>query len=139
VAHVNKSTVTLRIKGEMLIPSEITTMLGSESSFEQIKDQILVNKKTGKERISKFGMWALKVFDCEPENIEKQVLEIFSKLTNDKKTWEYLGSNFKVELFCGIFMKYENEGMGISPLVMKILSERKIELSIDIYGGKDDD
>lgn len=138
MAHINRSVVTLRIRGEMLIPSEITAMLGSESSFEQRKGQVLTNKKGTRERIAKFGMWALETFDCEPENIEVQVFKIFDKLTNDTKIWNYLSNSFEVELFCGIIMKYKNEGMEISPKVLKILGERGIALSLDIYGGEDE-
>jgi hypothetical protein len=138
MAQVHKSVATLRISGVGLIPSEITALLGCTPSFEQYKGQVILGKNTGKKRVAKTGMWSLYAVDYEPENLDKQISELLDKLSDDLTVWESLAKSFKIDLFCGLFMDKGNEGMEISPLQLKMLGERGIILSFDIYDGNDD-
>ncbi len=133
MAQVSKSAATLRVMGDQLIPSEITNILGCNPTFEQTKGQEIVNNKTGNKRVAISGMWRLETKRHEPENLDKQISEIFSQLTTDLEKWKLLNEKYDTDLFCGIFMKEDMEGMEISPESLKILAERGITLGLDIY------
>jgi hypothetical protein len=46
-----------------------------------------------------------------------------------------LAERFGVDLFCGWFMKFGNEGLSIAPGTLKALADRHIVLDLDIYAG----
>ena len=138
MAQIHTSVATLRIAGEKLIPSEITSFLGWEPSFSHEKGQELIGSKTGKRRVAKFGMWSLEASEQNPENIEAQIFEILDRLSSKLDVWEFLGTEYEVDLFCGLFMKKSNEGMEISAKALKALGDRGILLSFDIYDGNDE-
>ena len=53
--------------------------------------------------------------------------------TDDLAVWRRLADRFRVDVFCGFFMRDANEGISVSPLTLKRLGERGIELGLDIY------
>ncbi|PCI70423.1 MAG: hypothetical protein COB38_07260 [Gammaproteobacteria bacterium] len=130
MAQISRSVVGLRIAGEDLIPAEVTSMLGCESTSEQTKGDLVVKRK---KRTAEIGMWRMKATDFEPENLDAQILEILEKLSSNLEVWEVLTKKFKIDLFCGLFMKKSNEGITISPLSLMMLGERGILLGLDIY------
>ena len=58
---------------------------------------------------------------------------ILGKLTNDLAIWRHIAARFHIDLFCGLFMDNEMEGLSISPESLTLLGERGIELGLDIY------
>lgn len=69
----------------------------------------------------------------EPECLDQQVDELLGQLTPDIATWQALCKRFSVDLFCGLFMGSENEGLTISPASLAALGRRGIEVSLDVY------
>jgi len=102
--------------GDSLDPAEVTRVLGCEPS--RARD----------------GMWRLVAEDRAPEDVDAQIRELLSKLTHDLSIWQSLGSRYRVDLFCGIFLDASNEGLSISPDVARELGARGIEIGLDIYG-----
>ena len=148
IAKINHSLVSLRIWGDELIPQEITTMLGVSPSETKTKGnevvrgntgEVIVNPKTGKARIAKFGLWLLRVERREPEDIDGQIREIFSKVSADIAVWQSITKKYRANLSCGLFMGETNDGMTISTESLAILAERGIELWFDIYAPISDD
>jgi hypothetical protein len=137
MAQIHQSVATLRIMGENLIPSEITSLLRCKPSHVQEKGQELIGPKTGRKRLAKIGMWRLEATKQSPENIEAQIFEILNRLSSEEGTWDFLADRYEIDLFCGIFMKESNEGMEISPKALKALGNRGIILSLDIYDGNE--
>jgi Domain of unknown function (DUF4279) len=80
-------------------------------------------------------MWRLRATETTPGDLDAQVQEILSQLTNDTAIWNRLASQYDIDLFCGLFMEKENEGVGISASTLQELGARGIELSLDIYSG----
>ena len=134
MAHLHKSVATLRISGAELIPSEITTLLGGVPDIARTKGEQIIGR-SGATRISKIGQWHLHATDTEPENLDAQVSELLSKLTEDIAIWQSVTSRFNADIFCGWFMAHGNEGVEISPTTLKALGNRGISLSLDIYGA----
>jgi Domain of unknown function (DUF4279) len=134
MGHMHKSAATLRIMGDDLIPEEVSSLLGCAPTMAQKKGEVLIGKKTGIERIARTGMWRLQSVDQEPENLDRQIEEILTKVTADVETWRALGRRYRVDLFCGLFMGGGNEGLAVSPSSLVALGERGIELALDVYG-----
>jgi hypothetical protein len=138
MAQISQSDATLIIGGDDLIPVQITKLLGCEPDFSHAKnDEVKINN-TGNTRIANTGMWQIRTKRLNPENLDAQISEIFNKLSPDMSIWKSLNNKYKINLFCGIFMKEGNEGMSISPVSLKILSDRGVRLDLDIYGPNEE-
>jgi hypothetical protein len=61
MAHLHRSLAALRIQGEDLDPSEISTLLGCAPSTRQRKGDLFTNKTTGSSRTARYGpgTWTL--------------------------------------------------------------------------------
>jgi ribosomal protein L19 len=139
MSAVKTSVVTLRIYGDDLIPQNITELLGVSPTHAETKGQEIVGRKTGKVRIAKSGMWRLCASNRKPEDIDGQIREIFSQITADVGVWQSITKQYRVNLFCGLFMSETNDGLSISPQSLAVLAERGIELWFDIYAPTDDE
>ncbi len=139
MAQLQKSIVTLRISGDDLVPDEMTRLLGAAPTHAQTKGERIVGRKTGHVRIAKRGMWRLRASDREPEDMDGQIHEILSRLTSDLAVWRDITKKHHADLFCGLFMRAGNEGLTISAQSLAALGARGIEMSLDIYGGDDED
>ena len=133
MAHLQRSRATLRISGDLLVPSEISALLGVEPTFAQAKGETIIGRATGNSRVAKSGLWRLEASESEPENIDGQVEELFAKINTDPIVWSRLREQFQVDLFCGLFMGSGDEGFSISPATQFLLGQRGIELSLCLY------
>ncbi len=88
----------------------------------------------GQVSIALFGKWHLEAAPREPEDIDGQISEILGQLTDDLEVWRSIGQRYKVDLFCGLFMKTGNEGLSLLPSSLHALGVRQIEIGFDIYG-----
>ena len=75
----------------------------------------------------------LECADREPESLDHQIGELLDKLTADIETWQAVCRRYQVDVFCGLFMGSENEGLTISPASLAALGQRGIELNLDVY------
>ena len=138
VTSIYRSAATLRIIGDDLVPYEITRALGASPTQAQAKGDKIVGKKSGSVRIARFGMWRLQATDSKPEDLDGQIRFIFDQLTDDLTLWKSYGGRFKMDLFCGLFLKYSNEGVTLNPESLLILGSRGIKIDLDVYGPLDD-
>ena len=84
---------------------------------------------------SRTGSWIIEVEDHG--DLDSQIENILKRLTNNLNSWKIITEQFKAEIFCGLFLKEWNEGLGLSAQTMKNLGDRGIHLDIDIYGPSD--
>jgi hypothetical protein len=80
-------------------------------------------------------MWRLCAVAREPEDLDGQIAELLSMMTADLEIWKSIAKKYKVDLFCGIFLRESNEGLSITPESLAALGLRQIELALDIYEG----
>lgn len=133
MSRIAESMVSLRVAGDNLVPAEVTALLGVEPSLSYRKGEVL-SSRSGKEILRKTGMWSLRAEVCKPEEVDAQVAELLSKLPGEPAVWSNLSARFDIDLFCGLFMNESNEGLSLSADTLRALSERGIEISLDIYG-----
>ena len=134
MAELHESSVALRIGGDNLLPHEITRLLGCEPTRSGEKGEVMVGKKTAVQRKLKTGTWILKAAVATPGNVDGQANEILGKLTQDMEVWRSLSSQYDMDLFCGLMMKYGDEGLEISSNTLQELGARGIRLGLCLYG-----
>lgn len=132
------STVTLRIFGDDLVPSEVTSLLGCEPTKAFAKGDIRIGHRTGTRHIEKTGRWSLKAEDRRHEDLPAQIAEILGKLSKDPAVWAALQSRFTMDFFCGVFMGSSNDGLEFSAELLAELASRGISLGLDIYDSRED-
>lgn len=136
MADLARAVASLRVTGENLVPADVSALLGCESTKSWAKGDSL--KSHGATRTARFGLWSLEADETEPANLDAQVTVILSRLTTNQAVWVKLCAEYDVDLFCGWFMEYGNEGVSIKPETMAALGTRGILLDIDLYGGDGD-
>lgn len=127
-----RSTATLRLRGDALIPDEVSLLLGASPTSAEKNGQEVIGRN-GKVRIARTGAWQLDAKDRKPEDLEAQVFELLDQLTPDLEIWDELGRRFTLDLFCGIFMASYNNGLLLSPNALLALGQRSIKLDLDMY------
>lgn len=130
MAQVSRSKVSLRVFGENLVPDEVSSLLHCQPTQSWCKGQV----SSSGQHVRKNGAWFLRVEASEPENLDGQLASLFARMTSDPEAWATLAQRFDVDLFCGLFLASSNEGLSISPDILRQLGERGIEFSLDIYG-----
>lgn len=117
---VDRSTMTLRvmakIRGEGVDKKEVSRLLGCES--DQAK------------RLS----WSLHAPDKEEADLDSQVEWILARVTSDLSAWKQITRDYRVDLFCALYLERWNRGVVIASKTMAELGARGIKLGLDIYG-----
>src|SRR5205814_841637 len=126
MACMNRAVATLRIVGSDLDPEEVTALLGKAPSRSQKQGQELPATANLPPRIIRFGQWRIDAPDTEPENFDLQVRHMLDGLTQDLEVWRALSKRYKLDVFCGWFMKESNEGVDIAPETLAALGQRGI-------------
>jgi len=129
---ITESVASLRIFGDSLLPEAVTGRIGATPTSSYRKGDV-EHMRSGRELVRKTGMWLLEAPKKEPEDLNAQVAEILSRLTQDIEVWKALAREFEVDLYCGLFMDSTNEGLCLSASTLAALGERGIELAIEVY------
>lgn len=132
MAIISETAVTLRIRGDDLIPSEITNALGKNPSLSAEKGGIWFTPK-GKSVVAKTGFWHLYTDRLRPGDFDKQIADLLECVSSDLDIWSILSKRFHAELFCGAFLTDSNEGTGLSADTMMALAQRGLHFELDIY------
>lgn len=137
MAELSESMVCLRFFGDDLDPAELTELLGQSPTKSEKIGQIVVGEKSGKERVARTGSWRFDATKQVPGNLDAQISEVLDLLTDDIDVWQKLTARFKADVFCGLFMAGSNEGVSLSPSILKKLAKRELMIGFDIYDGAD--
>ncbi|WP_306252707.1 DUF4279 domain-containing protein [Parvularcula sp. IMCC14364] len=123
----------LRFFGDQLIPDEVTRIIGKTPTVAAAKGEIIKNPKTGRERTARKGSWRLHVERRSPGDFDTQIAELLAGTSNDFTAWQKLSQQYDGDIFCGLFMLEENEGVRFSPETLQHIGERGLILHLDIY------
>lgn len=132
MAVIGETRLTIRFFGDDLDPEEITARLGCPPSAGAFKGAVTITQR-GNERIARTGFWRLSASDRIPGDLDGQVAELVEKLSDDLSVWKELSQRYKADVFCGLFMRDGNEGIGLSVATMENLSARGLAIGFDIY------
>ena len=128
---VDRSKVSLRLFGDSLVPAEVTRLLCCEPTRAFRKGDVEPDKRY--HRVASQGSWLLEGALPENAGIEEQVAALLGRLTNDLPVWQRLTTDFRADVFCGVFLEEWSRGFGLSPRLTKMLGERGLEIGFDIF------
>ena len=127
-----RSVASLRFFGDDLKPDELDRLLGHAHDFGYTKGQIDV--RCNRTKVYQYGSWQLRTEDREPADLDAQILEMLNKLTMKLPVWQDLTHRYSADIFCGLFMMETNEGISISPEILRKVGERGLLLDFDMFG-----
>lgn len=127
---VGTTVATLRFYGDDLDPDEITRLLGGPPThWARVGDEVSSGM------VATQGSWRLQAPSRSPEDLDQQIADLFSSLTGDAAVWRDLTRRFRADVFCGLFLDGDNEGLSISPATSRLLADRFLPMGLDIYGS----
>lgn len=116
---VDRSAMTLRVRskvrGEGVDKKEVSRLLGRESDRQ------------------KFRHWSLNAPDNEGADLDAQIAWLLDRVTHDLSVWKKVTVEYRVDLFCALYLERKNRGVTLSPKTMAELGTRGIEIDFDIY------
>lgn len=139
MATVKESSVCLRIMGDSLDPDRVSLALGGTPTLCYRKGEKIWNPAGTRARIAKFGGWHLRLDRRSPGDLDGQIDELLSMLSDDLAIWKALNEAFEMDVFTGVFLEGPNEGISLKPSTMLALGSRGLLLDLDIYSGSDQD
>lgn len=104
-----------KVRGESADQKKVSRLLGRESDREKLRH------------------WSLHAPDKEEADLDSQVAWILERVTDDLRVWETVTTEYRVDLFCALYMDRSNRGASLSPKTMADLGARRIEIGFDIY------
>jgi hypothetical protein len=136
--EVERARVWLRVLGDELDPSHISTLLGRAPTRARRKgDSVIL--RSGHTRIARSGSWIVD-FDPSPEvTVDEAISALLSTMTDDELIWRQITSAFKVDLVCDMFVRGANQGLVISPSVVQQIAKRNLTFGVDIFSQADDE
>jgi hypothetical protein len=136
---VHETVITLRFFGDDLDPEEITARFGCQPTVGVRKGGTWLTAR-GVEKVSPRGSWRLAAERVQPGDLDGEIFRMFAPLTKDLDVWREFAGRYRGNIFVGLFMADENEGISISPETLVALGARGLTLDLDIYSyGTDDD
>jgi hypothetical protein len=128
--------VSLTVSGDELDPAEITRLLGAAPTDAcRLGDAIPRRNHTF---TAQSGSWSISTVRSTSD-IEEQLTELFSKLNGDPEVWRSLTSRYNAFLFCGVFLSWFGHGFSMSPSLHRLLADRNLLITFDIYDEYDHD
>lgn len=121
---VDRVAMTLRVmakvRGESVDCEKVTRLLACEPDQRQFKH------------------WSLDAPEKEEADLDSQVAWILSRVTGDLSVWRQVTDEYRVDLFCALYLDRWNRGVTLAPKTMAELGARGIEMGFDIYGPEDE-
>ena len=127
---VDDVSITLRIFGDDLDPSEITELLRVQPTSSCRKGDVFRGKQY--DRIEKTGKW-LCAKDHAQDNLDKVVGTFLATLPDDLTIWNSITNRFAVDLFLGVWLRDWNRGFHLTRGTLRQLADRGLEIGFDIY------
>jgi Domain of unknown function (DUF4279) len=137
--RVPRVSASLRVKGDTLDPAKVTRILGVESDFSARKGEQRP-MRTGVV-IQSTGVWSRRVRPgpAEEWDLDRTIAALLTEIRIPLQTWQALGREYTLDVFCGLFMGRDNQGAGLRPETLQLLAERGLTLELDVYGPPTDD
>ncbi len=132
MTELSRSSVSLRFFGEALDPDVLTRSLGREPTVGAKTGQPWTTSR-GAVKIARRGTWRLHTSECAPADLDGQIMKLLSELTADLEVWRDLTAKYQADLFCGLFLAEQNEGISLAPKTLQEVAIRNLKIDFDIY------
>jgi len=104
-----------KTRGESVDKKKVSRLLGCESHQQHLR------------------CWSIEAPDSEEADLDAQVACILKRVTDDLEAWKKVTTEYRVDLFCALYLERKNRGASLSPQTMSALGARGIEIGFDIY------
>lgn len=125
------TNVSVRLTGDRLDPDEITTLLRCEPVFAIRKGDERVTGAFVRKALT--GVWSFELRDDKTRDFSAQVRSTLDRLSDNFDVWRRLSTQFRIELFVGVFLSDVNQGFCLSPEIVHELSVRNLQVGFDVY------
>lgn len=123
--------LSLRIRGDELVPHEINALLAASPSYSHAKGDELPNPGT-MDPVAPSGIWVLAAPDDSCENLSNQIDGLLSRLTDDLAIWAQLNARFSTGLYTQLHIKSDDERAQILPNVIRKIADRGLEIGFRV-------
>ncbi len=125
-------SVGLNFYSENLDRQEITELIGEKptKSWNPGERHSVGNSK--KTRITEWGKWYL-TSKRDKTDLNVKLKDLLHSLTMDLGKWKILTSKYEAWIDVAGYMENWNRGFTLKPEVMKMVSDRNLEIVFDIY------
>lgn len=131
---IARLSVSVRVLGDDLDPEEVTRLLGTAPNFAARKgDQRQSGSRPFQQRI---GIWTF-ARTTKPSSeweLDGAIKALLGRLPSDLDVWRRLAERYSLDVFCGLFMSSDNQGTDVQPETLRLLADRGLALSFDLYG-----
>jgi hypothetical protein len=134
---LDKGVAALRIFGDDLDPEELSGFFGCAYTDGWVKGYEF-STSSGAVIIKKTGGWILEAEPTDSADFDGQISALLGSINISLDDWTSVAGRFEMNIFCGWFMRESIEGVTISPRTLRMLGDRNISLSVDIYAPSDD-
>ncbi|WP_299579854.1 DUF4279 domain-containing protein [uncultured Sunxiuqinia sp.] len=119
---------------------EITRLIGAEPTKSWNPDERHPIGNSNKTRITDWGKWYL-TSKRDNTDLNKKLEDLLNLLTSDLECWKKLTSKYDAWIDVAGYMENWNRGFSLKPEIMRMLSDRNLEVVFDIYydGEEDND
>ncbi len=131
-------SVGINFYSERLNRDEITKLIGTEPTKAWNPGERHPMGSTNKTRITDWGKWYL-TSKRDGTDLNIKLKDLLNKLTNDLEKWKILTSKYESWIDIAGYMENWNRGFTLKPEIMKMLSDRNLEIVFDIYFDGEDD
>jgi Domain of unknown function (DUF4279) len=129
--YAGRSKMSLRIRGPLLEPANVSAVLQVEPDFAVRRGDTYRRRQT--EVVAEVGVWRLGL-DTQPGwSVDEAIVRLLGAVPVPVSAWSDL-ADLDVDLFCGLFMGEDNQGTAVSASTLGLLAERGIRLVLDVYG-----
>lgn len=125
---VKRACVSLRVFGDEVEPSEISRALGCESTLARRKGE---TGRPGHEATT--GSWILDLGSPVDVDIARQIQQLLDRVTSNIDVWAALGTRFRIDVFCGVWLTEPNSGFSLPLALLRKLLKRGLRLEFDLY------
>ena len=133
MAEIAQSSASLRFFGDDLDPAELTKLLAGQPTYAVRKGDLHTYPPNQPPRVALKGSWRLSSGRDKGDQLDHQIAKILNMLTSDLVVWADLVRRFEPDMFCGVWLDEENQGLALTPTTLQMLGERGIKLELDIY------
>jgi len=137
--HHDYYSVSFRIIGNDLEPSEITMLLGMKADIEHKRGDTRTGiSKSGKMiKYAPFnsGLWSIESNLDKYAGIQEHIMNLIGRIESKKDVLTRLNNDgFKMDFYCGYFFSITNQaGIRLTKELLKIVAELGIDLNVDLY------
>jgi hypothetical protein len=125
---VDRSTVTLVVTGDALVPADVTAMMGVEPTDAAERGSRHGPRSPPRKR----GVWMYRIEGRQGEDPDKLIRALLLRFSVPNATSAELSRRYNVAIWVGLFLDAWNRGFSMSPTT-RLIAATGASVEFDIY------